>query len=76
MIFVNLLHLLSICPAWARDVQPRVYHDTLFTAVSEYPKSYQLLSIFIESEVSSKKFYKFISVVHRLLVSIGTMQFF
>ena len=76
MIFVNLLQLLSICPAWARDVQPRVYHDTLFTAVSEYPKSYQLLSIFIESEVSNKKFYINLCVIHVLLVSIGTMQYF
>lgn len=50
-VYVTLLELLIGCRGWVKDVQPRLFHDTLCTALTEYPDSTHLLTIFIQSEV-------------------------
>lgn len=50
-VYVNLLELSSEAREWAKDIQSRLFHDTICTALAEYPDSMQLLTIFINSEV-------------------------
>ncbi|XP_045026385.1 nuclear exosome regulator NRDE2 [Daphnia magna] len=49
-VYVNLLELSSEAREWAKDIQSRLFHDTICTALAEYPDSMQLLTIFINSE--------------------------
>ncbi|XP_057380946.1 nuclear exosome regulator NRDE2-like [Daphnia carinata] len=49
-VYVNLLELSSAAREWAKDIQPRLFHDTLCTALAEYPDSMQLLTVLINSE--------------------------
>lgn len=51
LVYVNLLHLLNCSRSWVRDFNAKFFHDSLISALNEYPNSWQLLTIVIQSDM-------------------------